>query len=103
MLTIDPMHNLFLGTGKHMLQHWIHQDIIPKSQYSNVQGYVDNVVVPSDVGRIPYKIVSGFSGFTADQFKNWIILAAGRWPYIVFTFTESVRNVRNDVNIYIYI
>ena len=24
-------------------------------------------------------------------------------PYIVFTFTGSVRNVRNDVNIYIYI
>ena len=29
--------------------------------------------------------------------------AAGRRPYIVFTFTGSVRNVRNDVNIYIYI
>ena len=27
--------------------------------------------------------------------------AAGRRPYIVFTFTGSVRNVRNDVNIYI--
>ena len=29
--------------------------------------------------------------------------AAKRRPYIVFTFTGSVRNVRNDVNIYIYI
>ena len=29
--------------------------------------------------------------------------AAGRRPYIVFTFTGSVRNVRNDVNIYICI
>ena len=29
--------------------------------------------------------------------------AAGRRPYIVFTFTGSVRNVRNDVNLYIYI
>ena len=28
--------------------------------------------------------------------------AAGRRPYIVFTFTGSVRNVRNDVNIYYY-
>ena len=27
--------------------------------------------------------------------------AAGRRPYIVFTFTGSVWNVRNDVNIYI--
>ena len=29
--------------------------------------------------------------------------AAKGGPYIVFTFTGSVRNVRNDVNIYIYI
>ena len=28
--------------------------------------------------------------------------AAGRRPYIVFTFTGSVWNVRNNVNIYIY-
>ena len=32
-----------------------------------------------------------------------IFWATGRWPYIVLTFTGSVRNVRNDVNIYIYI
>lgn len=30
--------------------------------------------VPSDIGRIPYKIATGFSSFTADQFKNWITL-----------------------------
>ena len=32
-----------------------------------------------------------------------IFWAALGGPYIVFTFTGSVRNVRNDVNIYIYI
>ncbi len=31
------------------------------------------MIVPSDMGRIPYKIMSGFSSFTADQFKNWIL------------------------------
>ena len=30
-------------------------------------------VVPSDIGRIPHKIFSGFALFTADQFKNWIV------------------------------
>ena len=34
-------------------------------------------------------------------FKVAIFLATS--TYIVFTFTGSVRNVRNDVNIYIYI
>lgn len=28
-------------------------------------------VLPSDIGRIPQKISSGFSSFTADQWKNW--------------------------------
>ena len=32
------------------------------------------MVVPSDVGRIPRKIETGFSGFKEDQLKTWIIL-----------------------------
>ena len=39
-----------------------------------LQEFVDNMVVPSDIGRIPHKIYTGFSGFTADQFKNWITI-----------------------------
>lgn len=34
---------------------------------------MDRFVVPSDIGRIPHKIFSGFASFTADQFKNWIV------------------------------
>ena len=30
-------------------------------------------VVPDDVGRIPSKILSGFSGFTAEKWKKWIL------------------------------
>ena len=30
-------------------------------------------VSPSDIGRIPHKIRSGFSSFTADQWKNWVM------------------------------
>ena len=74
MLAIDPMHNLFLGTGKHLLQFWLDNEIIHRRQFPSIQTYVDRMIVPTDVGRIPYKIVSGFSSFTADQFKNWIIL-----------------------------
>ena len=41
-----------------------------------------------------------YTHHTHPQILFW---AARRRPYIVFTFTGSVRNVRNDVNIYIYI
>ena len=30
------------------------------------------MVAPMDIGRIPYKIHSGFASFTADQWKNWV-------------------------------
>lgn len=72
MLIIDPMHNLFLGSGKHMLNIWLQNNLLSPSQFQQVQECVDRFVVPTDVCRIPHRILTGFSGFTADQFKNWI-------------------------------
>lgn len=74
MLVIDPMHNIFLGSGKYILKHiWLQRNLIEQSQYNMIQNRMDRMKVPSDMGRIPYKITSGFSSFTADQFKNWIL------------------------------
>ena len=68
------MHNLFLGSGKDILKDvWIEKCIIPESKFDLIQCRVDKVVVPPDIGRIPHNIRSGFSAFTADQFKNWIL------------------------------
>ena len=74
MLSIDPMHNLFLGSGKYMMQLWLRLGIINSIHFTQLQEFVDNMCVPSDIGRIPHKIATGFSSFTADQFKNWIAL-----------------------------
>ena len=74
MLCIDPMHNLFLGTGKHMLSIWIEQKHLKQEHFSSIQEFINSMSVPSDIGRIPSKIASGFSGFTADQFKTWITI-----------------------------
>lgn len=74
MHIIDPMHNLFLGSGKHMVQVWMNSGFLTSSHCDKIQEVVDGINVPSDIGRIPMKIQSGFSGFKADQFKNWINL-----------------------------
>ena len=66
------MHNLFLGTGKHMIDIWIKNQYLENSHFVDIQRIVNNMFVPSDVGRIPYKIQSGFAGFKADQFNLWI-------------------------------
>ena len=71
MLVVDPMHNLFMGTAKHFLSKiWLDNGVTSESHFSLIQKRVDKFEVPSDIGRIPYKIASGFSSFTADQLKK---------------------------------
>ena len=72
IMIIDPMHNLFLGTAKHILKDvWLERNLITKSDLSSIQESINSMHVPRYVGRIPYKIASSFAGFTADQFKSW--------------------------------
>ena len=72
MCIIDPMHNLLLGTAKHMLLVWKSCKLL-KDDFHIMQDIIDAFVVPDDVGRIPSKI-SSFAGFTAEQWKNWTLL-----------------------------
>ena len=39
-----------------------------------IQDKVDRCEIPSSIGRIPHKIASSFSSFTADQWKTWTII-----------------------------
>ena len=74
MMIVDPMHNLFLGSAKHFLKVIIiGKGLLSKAQFETLQKRVDSTMVPSGVGRIPCKIQTGFSSFTADQWKNWVI------------------------------
>ena len=75
---IDPMHNLLLGTAKHVMNLWIKIGIISHKQlnFDEIQQSVDSFSVPSDIGRISYKISSGFSSFKADQWRSWIVISS---------------------------
>ena len=54
MLEIDPMHCLYLGIAKHVLQRvWMEKDIVRKVDYSSVHQSLNTVRCPSYVGRIP--------------------------------------------------
>jgi len=44
-----------------------------KEKLQNIQDIIDAIEVPSEMGRIPQKIASSFSSFTADQWKNWTL------------------------------
>lgn len=74
MLIVDPMHNLFLGSAKRVMQCiWIERNILTDRQFKAIQERVDHISVPPGIGRIPIKIQSGFSAFSADQWKNWTL------------------------------
>ena len=73
MCIIDPMHNLLLGTSKMMVEIWKTSGILSVKDFAVIQLRVDSFVCPSEVARVPSKISSSFSGFTAEQWKNWTI------------------------------
>ena len=49
---------------------WNDDEILTKPEFDYIQQEVDTIKVPAGVGRIPHKISSKFSGFTADQWMN---------------------------------
>ena len=78
-LIVDPMHNLFLGIAHWIVKRlWIDGGIISKSHLELMEKRAKNIKVPVDLGRIPHKIATseGFSSFTADQWKSFILIYA---------------------------
>ena len=71
---IDPMHNLFLGIAKHAVSTWKDLNILRSNDFNIIQSKVDSILPPTKIGRIPRKISSGFDSFTAEQWKNWILV-----------------------------
>lgn len=46
--------------------------LLDESKFDCIQSRINNIIVTPDIGRIPCKIKSGFTSFTAEQFKNWV-------------------------------
>ena len=78
---VDPMHNLFLGTAKRMMEIWLELSILTRADLENVREMVDGCKAPSNIGRLPFKIAKSFSGFTAEQWKSWVIIYS---PFALF-------------------
>lgn len=78
-VVIDPMHCLFLGIAKWIVKRiWIDEGILTQNMLNEMQHMMQRFQIPTDIGRIPGKINSGegFSSFTADQWRNFIVIYA---------------------------
>ena len=72
---IDPMHNLFMGTAKRILQSgWLESGLIGQKELEIIEERVSKCISPISIGRIPRKISSHFASLTADEWKNWTLM-----------------------------
>ena len=78
---VDPMHNLFLGTAKRMPEMWLELSALTRDDLECAQQKVDASSLPSNLGRLPFKIAKSFSGFTAEQWKSWVTVFS---PFALF-------------------
>ena len=83
---IDVMHNLLLGTSKHLLSVWLSSGVLSPKIMKTIQEKVDKMETPAYIGRIPQNISSIGSSFTADQWRNWVCIYSlyalnGTLPY----------------------
>ena len=74
MHVIDPMHNLFLGTAKHMVKVWRETGILDEVKLTAIEEKMKSVKLPTDLGRIPSSISTSFSRMTADEWKKWTLI-----------------------------
>ena len=73
------MHCLFLGIAHWIVKKlWIDGNKITKRDLEKMEERAKIIQMPADLGRIPNKIATGkgFSGFTADQWKTFILIYA---------------------------
>lgn len=77
---VDPMHNLFTGTARKVLATWKEKKILTDAHFGSIQSLCWLFLCAKDIGRIPHKIASGFSGFKWDQWRSWTIIY---WSWLV--------------------
>lgn len=93
-LIVDPMHCLFLGIAHWIIKKlWIDGNKITKHDLEKMEKRAKAIQIPADLGRIPNKIATGegFSGFTADQWKTFILIYA--IPLMWDLLTEPDRKI----------
>ena len=73
------MHCLYIGIAHWIVKKlWIDGGKIDKADLELMERRASAIKVPSDLGRVPHKIATGegFSSFTADQWKSFILIYA---------------------------
>ena len=74
MLIVDPMHNLYIGTAKHIfLRVWIKRGILDSSALQMINQHISSIAVPAYVtfSSLP-SMIEHCASFTAEQMMIWV-------------------------------
>lgn len=71
---IDPMHNLLLGTAKHIFSVWSNMKIVTSDNIRHIELCTKLFSVPYNIGRLPQRLDDGMANLKADQMRNWIVI-----------------------------
>ena len=72
---IDPMHNLFSGTGKRMWRHWSQQlKCFSQTDIDIINDRLERMSAVSDNGWVPKNIGSNWGAWTAYEWKAWVLV-----------------------------
>ncbi|OAD74559.1 hypothetical protein PHYBLDRAFT_167965 [Phycomyces blakesleeanus NRRL 1555(-)] len=67
---IDPMHNLFLGTPKRMMDRWVNKKMIGAKEFAAMEKIAETMVLPRDYTKLTSKLGKGFPYMKADDWKS---------------------------------
>ena len=67
---VDIMHNIFLGTGKHVFKLWIKSGNLDSHKLDEIDNKANKLKVPNSIGRLPINIASNYGGFQAAQWLH---------------------------------
>ncbi|KAG2192673.1 hypothetical protein INT47_009243 [Mucor saturninus] len=71
---VDPMHNLFLGTAKRMMEKWILCGHLDDNDLCEMQVEANTITLPSEYASLTTKIAKGFPFMKADEWKSWCLI-----------------------------
>ena len=72
--SIDPMHNLFLGTAKKQFKLWVSEGHLNAKDLKTIESRIESMEVPVEISRLPKQISSNYGSYTAEQWKNWTLI-----------------------------
>ena len=72
--TIDPMHNLYLGTAKNMFKMWVNDGILNDKDLSMIEQRIKQIAIASDAGWVPRGFTSNWRSFNAHEWKCWTLV-----------------------------